>query len=54
MVIPGYGIGVVEDIGGAIKKNRIDLFMGKGERALNKALKWGKKEIEIVVIHWGG
>ncbi len=51
--IPGYGEGIVEDIGGAIKGNRIDLFMGHGEEALEKALQWGRREVEIQIIKWG-
>lgn len=48
--IPGYGKAVVEDIGSAIQGNRIDIFMGYGQEAMEKALKWGRKEIEIKVV----
>lgn len=41
MYIPGYGYGIVEDRGGAIKgKNRIDLWFSSE----SKALKWGRQK----------
>ncbi|MCK5850674.1 MAG: 3D domain-containing protein, partial [Kiritimatiellae bacterium] len=39
MFIEGYGYGRVEDRGGAIKGNRIDLFFQNHRQAL----KWGRK-----------
>ncbi len=48
--VPGYGRGVVEDIGGAIKGKRIDVFMGYGEDALREAMNWGRREIRIIVL----
>ncbi len=50
LYIPGYGEGVVEDIGGSIIGNRIDLFMGYGERALEKALQWGVRDVEVTML----
>ena len=47
--IPGYGDAVVEDIGGAIKGNRIDVFMGYGEEGLRRALKWGRRWVTVTV-----
>ncbi len=47
--VPGYGRGVVEDIGGAIKGKRIDVFMGYGEEALREAMNWGRREVRIIV-----
>ena len=47
MIIPGYGIGHVEDVGGAIKgPARIDLFFESHE----EALAWGrtKKKVHIL------
>lgn len=48
--IPGYGRGVVEDIGGRIKGYRLDVFMGHGDEGMRKALEWGKQILEIEVI----
>ncbi len=39
MFIPGHGYGVVEDIGGAIKGKRLDLYFPSHQAALN----WGKR-----------
>ena len=44
--IPGYGPGVVADTGGAIKGNRLDLYVDS--RA--EALQWGRRIVEVVVI----
>ena len=54
LYIPGYGIGVVEDTGKAIRGRKIDLFMGYGDDGLARALKWGKREVEIEILRWGG
>ena len=44
MYIPGYGNGVVEDRGGAIKgKYRLDAFF----RSHGKALKWGRQKVTV-------
>ncbi|MCF6287152.1 MAG: 3D domain-containing protein [Candidatus Hydrogenedentes bacterium] len=45
MYIPGYGYGVVEDRGGAIKGQHIDLFFGSHEAAL----KWGKQRKKVQI-----
>lgn len=45
MYIPGYGYGTVEDRGGAIKGQHIDLFFPKHK----KALKWGKQTKRILI-----
>lgn len=45
MRIPGYGYGVVEDRGGAITGNRIDLFF----RTHSKAQAWGRKRLAVTV-----
>jgi len=47
--VPGYGPGIVQDTGGAIKGNRIDLFCGEGDSALDEAIKWGKRRIVVEV-----
>lgn len=44
--IEGYGIYVVEDRGGAIKGDRIDIFFSSHQEALN----WGRKNIRARVI----
>lgn len=43
--IPGYGWGTVEDRGGAIQGQRIDLFF----RTHKEALKWGRKTVTVQV-----
>lgn len=45
MYIPGYGYGRVEDRGGAIKGNKLDLWF-PSER---EALKWGRKKVNVTV-----
>jgi len=46
MIIPGYGKGVVQDTGSAIKgPNRIDVYF----KTRKKALKWGRQTLEIKV-----
>lgn len=45
MYIPGYGYGTVEDRGGAVKGDHIDLFF-KNHKA---ALKWGKQQKQVQV-----
>ena len=41
--IPGYGFGRVEDRGGAIQGNRLDLWFPTHEAAL----RWGRKRIRV-------
>lgn len=43
MYIPGYGYGVAEDTGGAIKGNRIDLFFDD----VDEALHWGRRTVTV-------
>ena len=46
MDIPGYGRGIVQDRGSAIKgPNRIDLFFNSHQTAL----KWGRKNIPVKI-----
>jgi hypothetical protein len=46
MYIPGYGWGVVEDRGSAIKgANRIDIFMNSH----GEALEWGRQTLEVQI-----
>lgn len=44
--VPGYGKGVVEDIGGAIKGQHIDLWFPTHE----EAKRWGKRWLKIDVL----
>lgn len=50
LYIPDYGYGVVADIGGAIKGNKIDLYFDTVEDVYNE---WGKKEVEVYVVKEG-
>ncbi len=46
MYVPGYGWGIVEDKGGAIKgPDRIDLFFDSHE----EALQWGRKKVNVLI-----
>jgi len=57
MYIPGYGIGTVLDRGGAIISadegngsfDRLDIWMGYGDVGLNRALNFGKRNLEVTV-----
>jgi 3D (Asp-Asp-Asp) domain-containing protein len=42
LYIPGYGVGRVEDIGGAIKGRHIDIWFPSHEEALRWGVKWLK------------
>jgi 3D (Asp-Asp-Asp) domain-containing protein len=50
LYIPGYGLGVVEDTGKRIKGKRIDVFTGRGELGLDRAMAWGERKITVKVI----
>lgn len=45
MYIPGYGYGEVQDVGGAIKGEHIDLFFKDHKAALN----WGRQRKQVQV-----
>jgi 3D (Asp-Asp-Asp) domain-containing protein len=45
MRIEGYGYGRVEDRGGAIKGDHIDLFFGSHHQALD----WGKRTMPVMI-----
>lgn len=45
MYIEGYGYGRVEDIGGAIKANKVDLYFDTHR----EALLWGRKQMRVQV-----
>lgn len=46
MYVPGYGWGVVHDVGSDIKGNHIDVFFPTHQQALN----WGTKQLQVKVI----
>ena len=50
LFIPDYGYGVVADIGGAIKGNKIDLYYPTVEDVYSH---WGKKTVDVYVIEYG-
>ncbi len=49
MHIPGIGTVAVHDRGGAIKGSRLDVWMGYGDKGLERAMKWGKRTLEVKV-----
>lgn len=46
LLIPGYGTGVVEDVGGAIKGKHIDVWFPSHQTALN----WGRRNLKVVPV----
>jgi 3D (Asp-Asp-Asp) domain-containing protein len=50
LYVPGYGYGIVADIGSAIKGNMLDLYFDTKEDVFNL---WGKQTVEIDVIQMG-
>ena len=47
MYVPGYGWGVVEDRGGAIKgADRIDIFYDSH----GDALQWGRRRVKVIIV----
>jgi 3D (Asp-Asp-Asp) domain-containing protein len=46
MYIPGYGVGVAEDTGGAIKGNIIDLYFDSEQ----EAIQWGRRNVTIYIL----
>jgi 3D (Asp-Asp-Asp) domain-containing protein len=46
MIVPGYGKGVVEDTGGAVKgPNRLDVYFTTRQQAIQ----WGRRTLEVRV-----
>ena len=45
MAVPGYGVGTVRDIGGAIKGAHIDIWFPSH----NAAIAWGTRKIKVKV-----
>lgn len=50
LFIPGYGYGVVADIGGGIKGNHIDLYF---ETVSDVYTQWGKQEVKVYIVKQG-
>lgn len=48
LYVEGYGIGLANDCGSAIKGNRIDVCFNLGEE--QKALDWGKKKVRVWIL----
>ena len=46
LYVEGYGYAQAEDTGGAIKGNRIDVFIP----SLREARQWGRKRVRIIII----
>lgn len=46
LYIPGYGMAIAGDTGGAIVGNRIDLFMD----SLHECFQWGRRDVEIYIL----
>ena len=46
---PNNGIFIVEDRGGAIKDNNLDIFMDTKQ----EALEFGRRNLEVYILHWG-
>ena len=44
--VEGYGYATAEDIGGAIKGNRIDVFIPEQD----DAIEWGRKNVKVTII----
>lgn len=46
MYVEGYGAGTAEDIGGAIKGNRIDVFVDSEQ----EAVQWGRRKVKVYIL----
>ena len=46
LFIPGYGLAIAGDTGGAIVGTRIDLFMD----SLHECFQWGRRDVEIYIL----
>jgi len=49
LYVEGYGIGLANDCGGAIKGNRIDVCFNLGDE--QKALNWGRKKVRVWILN---
>ena len=52
--VPEHGVVKVEDTGGGVKGNKIDIFMGKGDEGLKRAIEWGQRSMKVEIVKWGG
>jgi len=50
LFIPGYGYGVVADIGSAIKGRKIDLYFDTKDQVYKE---WGKKTVKVFIVKKG-
>ncbi|WP_160670349.1 G5 and 3D domain-containing protein [Clostridium sp. C8-1-8] len=48
--IPGYGFAIAHDTGGAIKNNRVDLYMNSNSDANS----WGVRNVDVYIIAYPG
>ncbi len=46
LYIEGYGLALAADIGGAIKGNKIDLFM----ESCKEAKRWGRRKVKVYIL----
>lgn len=46
MYVPGYGWGIVHDVGSDIKENHIDVFFPHHQQAVD----WGRKQLKVRVV----
>lgn len=46
LYVEGYGYGTALDTGGAIKRNRIDVYFS----SKHKALEWGRKTVKVWIV----
>ncbi|WP_443686859.1 3D domain-containing protein [Phascolarctobacterium faecium] len=44
--MPGYGIAMAGDTGGAIRGNRLDVFMHDWHRAIQ----WGRRTLDVYIL----
>jgi len=49
LYVEGYGVGLANDCGSAIKGNRIDVCFNLGDE--QKALDWGKKKVKVWILN---
>jgi len=49
VLIDGEGPYIVEDQGGDIRGNRIDIYFGEGPAAVSRAFEFGRREVEVTI-----